>query len=106
LTILLVGDDEPYPGPLWQPTVWDGRYPNFGGDTGDIYINRYRDPPLYYVFFGADNSQPVQREEIAEWVTGGLMSLPLSDQNPVQPGLKLRRHTQMQPKQSHSQFEV
>lgn len=76
MIFLVDPDPEPNPGPLWCPTVWDGKYPAQGGDKGDIYINRYRDPPLYYIFYDRDNSQPIKREEIAEWVTGGLMMVP------------------------------
>ena len=66
----------PYPGPDWEPTVYDGSYPHTGGEAGDIYINRYRDPPLYYLFNRQGNCELVDREEIKQWVAGGSMKLP------------------------------
>lgn len=71
-----LNDEEEYwPGPLWEPFVYDGSFPQLA-EPGDIYINRYRDPPLYYVFTRKGNCELVGRDEIKEWVTGGLMKLP------------------------------
>lgn len=75
----LTEDEEPWPGPLWEPTVYDGSYPQAGGEPGDIYINRYKDPPLYYVFITRGDCKLIPREEIKEWVTGGLMKAPQLD---------------------------
>lgn len=75
--IRLEPEDAPYwPGPDWEPTVYDGSYPHSGGEAGDIYINRYKDPPLYYVFDRQHNCELVDREEIKRWVAGGLMKSP------------------------------
>jgi hypothetical protein len=63
----------PYPGPVWDPFYWYGKYPAIA-NTGDIYTNRYVDPPLYYVFHTPFNCEPTTLEEIEEWVAGGLMS--------------------------------
>lgn len=72
------GEEEPWPGPLWEPVVFDGAYPPTS-EPGDIYINRYRNPPLYYIFTQRGDCKLVPREEIKEWVTGGLMKPPPSD---------------------------
>jgi hypothetical protein len=64
------------PGPAWEPVIYDGSFPHMPGEEGDIYVNRYRDPPLYYFFNKRGNCELVSREEIRGWVTGGLMKLP------------------------------
>lgn len=69
-------DPEPNPGPGWEPVVWDNKYPLVGAESGDIYINRRRDPPLYYVFNSRSNCELVPVEVIQEWVTGGTMMSP------------------------------
>jgi hypothetical protein len=73
-------DTDPWPGPGWEPVVFDGMYPLLS-EPGDIYINRHRDPPLCYLFTRKGHCEMVSREELTEWVTGGLMMRP----TPVQP---------------------
>ncbi len=74
-------EPEPWPGPLWEPTIHDGKYPFFA-QPGDIYVNRYPEkekppnPALYYLFIDRDNCVQVSREEVQAWVTGGLMKNP------------------------------
>lgn len=68
------GDEEFYPGPLWEPTVYDGAWPHMGGSIGDLYINRHNTPgPQYYVFVSKGNCWPISEDEVTEWRTGGLM---------------------------------
>ena len=53
---MIISDEDLFwPGPLWMPTVFDNLFPH-AGYPGDIYINRHKDPPLYYVFTTARNT--------------------------------------------------
>ena len=82
---LKVEPEEPYlwPGPGWEPVVHDGIFP-LVAEPGDLYINRHRDPPLYYFFDSPTNCELVPRQEILTWVIGGLMMRPTPAQSPVQ----------------------
>ena len=66
-----------YPGPIWEPFIWDGIYP-LTAEPGDIYINRYTNPPLYYLFTTSSNCKMIDREEVKSWHRGGLMKVPLT----------------------------
>lgn len=67
-------NEEFWPGPIWTPNIWDGSYP-VSAVPGDIYVNRFTDPPLFYLFTSADNCKMIDRKEIEEWISAGLMKL-------------------------------
>ena len=76
---VLPSDPEPNPGPLWEPTVHDGSFP-LVAQPGDLYISRAWKDPVIYVFTSATNCERVGREEVEQWVTGGLMKSPTQGQ--------------------------
>jgi len=67
------GDVEPWPGPMWEPHIFDGAYPPVHA-VGDLYINSIsgRDP-IYYVFVAIGVCEIVKREDIDKWIQSGLM---------------------------------
>lgn len=68
-------ETDPWLGPLWEPVVHDGKFP-LTAHPGDLYINRFRDPPLIYVFVTPTICEMTSSEEVKGWVTGGLMKRP------------------------------
>lgn len=78
MSVRVLGADEPYPGPSWEPIIHDGIFP-LTAEPGDIYINRHRKPPLIYLFNNKTNCEMTSAKEIDEWVTGGLMRHPTRD---------------------------
>lgn len=55
-------------------TVFKGSYPLSGASVGDIYVNIYKDS-LVYLFYNNSDCYMVSREEVTEWLSGGLIIL-------------------------------
>lgn len=78
MSVQVHGDEEYWPGPVWDATVFDRGFPSTGANPGDLYIGG-SDGDLLYIFEERWRCELIDPEVVLTWYARGWMNLTTQD---------------------------